>query len=232
MQTGALKTSKIFILFFIIFLSCMHKQVLAQPGKERNPYILFTGLVLTSDSLKAIPFVNIKSHQRGLIGYTDQFGHFDVVVKKGDTILFTLVEKVSSWHVVPDTLTGNRYNVVKLMTQDTIHLSTIFIKAMPLKSMFDHVFVTADIPDDAYERARKNLEQEALKEELKLRPADAAASQQFLAQSRANQLYYYKQAPPQNYLSPVAWMQFFDAWKRGDFKKKKKSKDNKYVSPY
>ena len=98
--------------------------------------------------------------------------------------------------------------------------------------MFNHVFVTADIPDDAYERARKNLEQEALKEELKLRPADAVASQQFLAQSRANQLYYYKQAPPQNFLSPVAWMQFFDAWKRGDFKKKKKSTDNKYVSPY
>jgi hypothetical protein len=46
---------------------------------------------------------------------------------------------------------------------------------MPLKSMFNHVFVTADIPDDAYERARKNLEQEALKEELKMRPADATA---------------------------------------------------------
>jgi hypothetical protein len=53
-----------------------------------------------------------------------------------------------------------------------------------------------------------------------------------LAQTRANQLYYYKQAPPQNFLSPVAWMQFFDAWKRGDFKKKKKSTDNKYISPY
>lgn len=227
-----MKSKKSIFLFLAIFISLFSKNLTAQPGKERNPYILFTGLVLTSDSLKAIPYVNIRSNRRGLIGYSDQYGHFDVVVKKGDTILFSLVEKVGSWHVVPDTLSGNRYNVVKLMTQDTIHLSTIYIKAMPLKSMFNHVFVTADIPDDAYERARKNLEQEALKEELKLRPADAVASQQFLAQSRANQLYYYKQAPPQNFLSPVAWMQFFDAWKRGDFKKKKKSTDNKYVSPY
>ena len=114
-------------------MSFFSNMTFAQPGKERNPYILFTGLVLTSDSLKAIPYVNIRSNRRGLIGYSDQYGHFDVVVKKGDTILFSLVEKVGSWHVVPDTLSGNRYNVVKLMTQDTIHLSTIYIKAMPLK---------------------------------------------------------------------------------------------------
>ncbi|MEN9318546.1 MAG: hypothetical protein RL712_1116, partial [Bacteroidota bacterium] len=43
----------------------------AQPGKESNPYILFTGLVLTSDSLKPIPFVNIRTPKRGLIGFTD-----------------------------------------------------------------------------------------------------------------------------------------------------------------
>lgn len=218
----------ILILAAIIFPNL----VKAQPGKEKNPFILFTGLVLTSDSLKPIPFVNIKSNKRGLIGYTDYAGHFDVVVKKGDTIYFSLVEKVGSSHLVPDTLTGNRYNVVKLMTQDTIHIPAIFIRALPLKTLFNHEFVTRDIPDDAYERARKNLESEALKEELKMRPADATSSQSLLAQTRASQLYYYKQAPPQNYLSPVAWMQFFEAWKRGDFKKKKKKTDGKYISPY
>ena len=34
-------------------------QLQAQPGKENNPYILFTGLVLTSDSLQAIPYVTM-----------------------------------------------------------------------------------------------------------------------------------------------------------------------------
>lgn len=204
----------------------------AQTPKKDNPFILFTGLVLTSDSLRPIPFVNIRSNRRGLIGYTDINGYFDVVVKRGDTILFQQIEKLSSWHVVPDTLIGNRYNVVKLMTQDTIHLPAIFIKALPLKSLFNHEFVTRAVPDDALEQARKNLEREAIKEQSRLRPNDAHQAQSLLTQQRAQQLYYYQQAPPQNYLSPVAWMQFFEAWKRGDFKKKPKKKPYEYVSPY
>ncbi|MCC7299142.1 MAG: carboxypeptidase-like regulatory domain-containing protein [Bacteroidia bacterium] len=188
--------------------------------QESNPYILFTGLVLTSDSLKPLPYVSIKNNRRGLIGYTNEYGHFDVVVKKGDTIWFTQVEKVSSWHIIPDTLTRSRYHVVTLMAQDTLDLPAIFIRALPLKTLFDHDFVTADVPDDAYERARKNLEAEALKDEIKLKPADSKQSQQLLAKTRADQLYYYKQAPPQNYLSPYVWAQFLQAWKRGDFKKK------------
>jgi hypothetical protein len=194
----------------------------AKAQKNNNPYILFTGLVLTSDSLKPIPYVAIKSSRRGLAGYSDLLGHFDIVALKGDTLWFTQAEKTASWHVIPDTLTSNRYNIIKTMVQDTIDIPVIFIRALPSKSFFDHEFVNTTPPDDAYEIARKNLELEAAKEETQLRPADAKASQQMIAQSRVQQLYYYKQAPPQNYLSPVAWMQFLDAWKRGDFKKKKK----------
>jgi hypothetical protein len=101
-------------------------------------------------------------------------------------------------------------------------LPVIYIRALPLKTLFDYEFVNGDIPDDAYERARQNLEAEALKEQMKLKPADAKESQSLLAQTRASQLYYYKQAPPQNYLNPFVWAQFLEAWKRGDFKKKKK----------
>lgn len=194
----------------------------ASAQKKDDPFILFTGLVLTSDSLKPIPYVGISSNRKGLLGYTDLLGHFDIVVRKGDTLWFTQAEKVSSWHIIPDTLTANRYNVVKTMVQDTIDIPVIFIRALPSKVFFDNEFVNSSPPDDAYERARKNLELEAAKEEKKMRPEDAKASQQMLAASRAQQLYYYKQAPPQNYLSPLAWAQFLNAWKRGDFKKKKK----------
>jgi hypothetical protein len=203
----------------------------AQPGKENNPYILFTGLVLTSDSLQAIPYVTIKTQRRGMIGYTDIYGHFEVVVKKGDTIYFSQVEQSPSYSIVPDTLTASKYSVVKLMVQDTVTMDAIFIHAMPLKSLFNNEFVRSDIPDDAYERARKNLENEAMKDEYRLRPADANASQLYLAQSRVNKMYYYGQTPPQNYLSPSAWLKFFDAWKRGDYKKKPKSKTF-YITPY
>lgn len=215
-----MKLSKISILFFALILGLFSSNAKAQQNTDNNPYILFTGLVLTADSLKPLPYVSIVNNRRGLIGYSNEYGHFDVVVRKGDTIWFTQAEKVSSWHVIPDTLKANKYHVVKLMAQDTISLPIIFIRALPLKALFDHDFVNSDIPDDAYEKARKNLEAEALKDEMKLKPADAKQSQQLLAQTRASQLYYYKQAPPQNYLSPIVWAQFIEAWKRGDFKKK------------
>jgi hypothetical protein len=32
---------------------------------------------------------------------------------------------------------------------------------------------------------------------------------------------YIGQTPPMNIFSPLAWGQFFQAWKNGDFKKKK-----------
>jgi len=65
---------------FIAVVLCLlfgnFSQLQAQPGKESNPYILFTGLVLTSDSLQAIPYVTIKTRKRGMIGYTDVYGNF------------------------------------------------------------------------------------------------------------------------------------------------------------
>ncbi|MEN9511285.1 MAG: hypothetical protein RLZZ370_1104, partial [Bacteroidota bacterium] len=111
---------------------------------------------------------------------------------------------------------------VKLLTQDTINLPVMVIRPFPTRAAFDHVFVHRDIPDDELERARKNLEAEELKEQMRLKQADARQSYQALMQQRANLLYYQGQAPPMNIMSPLAWSQFFEAWKRGDFKRKKK----------
>jgi len=201
---------------------------LAQAQKQipKNQYILYTGLVLTSDSLKPIPFVAVKHCQRGLVAFTDYLGHFAIAVKQGDTIYFEDVETKTNMHIIPDTLKFPKYYTVKLMVRDTVSLPMVFIHAMPMRSLFDHAIVSADIPDDKLEQARKNLEAEDLKEAMKLKPTDAEFSQMVLAQTRANQLYYYKQAPPQNYFNPLAWAKFLQAWKNGDFKKKKKKTSN------
>jgi len=37
-------------------------------------------------------------------------------------------------------------------------------------------------------------------------------------QEYQQQIYYAGQAPPMNIFNPVAWGQFIQAWKRGDFK--------------
>lgn len=190
--------------------------------KVRPKYIIFSGLVVTSDSLRGIPWVLVRSKQRGRLGYSDEWGHFTVIVRQGDSILFEQTNKESELHVIPDTLTDPKYQVVKVMVEDTFSSPTIYIHAMPPKSLFDAIFLASDPPDDAYERARKNLEAEELKEQMKLKPADATSSYKQLFQERSSALYYYKQVPPQNWLSPVAWSKFLSEWKAGKYKKKKK----------
>lgn len=190
--------------------------------RNQEDLIQFSGLVLTSDSLKAIPFCVISRGSHGVVGYSDISGYFSFVAEKGDTIYFWHVEYESSFARIPDTVRGNRYYMVKLLTQDTINLPVMVIRPFPTRAAFDHVFVHRDIPDDELERARKNLEAEELKEQMRLKQADARQSYQALMQQRANLLYYQGQAPPMNIMSPLAWSQFFEAWKRGDFKRKKK----------
>ena len=190
--------------------------------QNRGELIQFSGLVLTSDSLKAVPFCVISRGNHGVVGYSDISGYFSFVAAKGDTIYFWHVEYESSLVSIPDTVKGNRYYMVKLLTQDTINLPVMVIRPFPTRAAFDHVFVHRDIPDDELERARKNLEAEELKEQMRLKQADARQSYQALMQQRASVMYYQGQAPPMNIMSPLAWAQFFEAWKRGDFKRKKK----------
>ena len=121
--------------------------------EENSSLIQFSGLVMTSDSLMTIPYVNIfsKTSRRG--SFSDLNGYFNFVAEKGDTIMFTCIGYKSSYYVIPDSLTSNRYSMVKLMTSDTVYLDEAVVRALPLRDMFDYVFVHAEIPDDDMERA-------------------------------------------------------------------------------
>ena len=51
-------------------------------------------------------------------------------------------------------------------------------------------------------------------------PMNGSLNFKFENQQRANQLYFTGHYRPNNLLNPIAWAQFIQAWKRGDFKKK------------
>jgi len=210
-----------FFLSLLAMASAGHVQAQSQdPGKEN--FVQFSGLVLTADSLRAIPFCVISRGSHGVAGYSDVNGFFSFVAEKGDTVNFWHVEFENSRIIIPDTITRSRYYIIKLLTQDTINLPVVVIRPFPTRAAFDHAFVHRPIPDDELERARKNLEAEELKEQMRMKMADSRESYRALMQQRQQLLYYQGQAPPMNIMSPLAWSQFFEAWKRGDFKKKKK----------
>ena len=215
---------KIGILIFVLVFWLKPYQLSAGGinAKDSN-LIQFSGLLLSSDSIYPIPFANIYVLNKPYGTYSNLEGYFSFVAKKGDTIAFSHVEFKRSYFIIPDTLKDYKYSIVKLMTQDTVYFPGVVIMPMPNRATFDHLFVTKNIPNDDLQRAKNNMEREALREQaMTLEGNNAADAYRRISQMYAQKAYYAGgQIPPMNILNPFAWAQFFEAWKRGDFKRKK-----------
>ncbi len=184
--------------------------------------VQFSGVVMTPDSLMGIPYVSVVTRRTKLGSYSDYNGYFNFVAQKGDTIDFACIGFKSSYYIIPDTLSENKYSMIKLLTEDTLYLPATVITPLPRRDLFDYYFVNADIPDDDMHRARKNLERERLKEQSEQLLPDGSESGKYYLTQQARAYYSAGQIAPNNLLNPFAWAQFFEAWKRGDFKKKDK----------
>ncbi|CAI8309287.1 MAG: Uncharacterised protein [Bacteroidetes bacterium MED-G17] len=189
-------------------------------GQLKENYVQFSGVVLSSDSIEPMAFchIYIKGENRGTI--SDMNGFFSFVATKGDHIIFDMVGYKKKSFIIPDSLKEKTYSIIQLLTQDTIYLDETVITPLPNRNLFDYYFVKTEVPDDALEIARKNLEREALKERAMKMGPDGREASKMVLQNQARQYYYAGQMPPMNIFSPLAWAKFFKAWKNGDFKKK------------
>lgn len=189
--------------------------------KETNErkVIKFSGLVVTGDSLRPVPFTNIwvKNTRRGTI--TNFEGFFSIAVRELDTLRFTAVGFKEITYVIPDTLGSARYSAIQLMTRDTIYLPETVIYPWPTREQFRYAFLNTEIPDDDYDRAMKNLEREEMRERMKYMPQDGYTAYRNMVRTQGDRLYYAGQRPPMRIFDPFAWAKFFQAWRNGDFKR-------------
>ncbi|PUZ24452.1 hypothetical protein GA0116948_10566 [Chitinophaga costaii] len=192
----------------------------AQITAFKDSIIQISGITMTADSLRAIPAVSvvIRGQHRGTISNSQ--GVFSIVAFKGDTLAFTAIGFKKVDYHIPENLPGNNYSVIQLLTEDTTYLPVTIIHPYPTREEFDRAFAYGDIPDDYYEIARKNTEAAKLHALSRFTPADAHEATNTYFQRQAQSLYYAGQSPPQNIFNPLAWAQFIQAWKRGDFKNK------------
>lgn len=192
----------------------------AQIAEFRDSVIQIQGITMTADSLKAIPGVSIlvKGQNRGTI--SNRSGIFSIVVLKGDTLSFSAIGfKHKDYKVAPE-VKGNTFSMIQLMTEDTTYLPVTVIKPYPSREEFERAFANMEIPDDAYEVARKNTNAAQMRALARFLPADGRESVNMYLNKQAQSMYYAGQPPPQNIFNPFAWAQFIQAWKRGDFKRK------------
>jgi len=222
---------KIFLFFLICtFTLALQAQVTkvtpaatvkpATQVKEKK-LVQFSGIVVSGDSLEAVPFANvtIKGTTKGTV--SDYTGFFSFVAEAGDQIEFSALGYKTVSFKLADTLKSSRYSWIQVLSTDTIYLSEAVIVPWPSMEAFKKVFVETVIPNDDMQRARKNLDVAAMKERLSNEPMDAGANYTNFVNQRVATNYYNGQFRPNNLLNPFAWAQFIKAWKQGKFKQKK-----------
>lgn len=208
------------LLHIFIFSLGFPVSIIAQSKTSQDSVVQLYGVVMTADSLKALPAVSVvvKGQNRGTM--TSDNGVFSIVVLKGDKVEFTSIGFKAKQVEVPRDLTGNQFSVIQLMVTDTMYLPATIIKQRVSREQFERDFVNTKVPDDDIEIARSNNSAATRRMLMASMPTDGReASNQYLRQ-RSAKLYYSGQIAPQNIFNPFAWAEFIKAWKRGDFKRK------------
>lgn len=194
-----------------------------QNESENENLIQFSGMVLdgSDEQLFPVPYTNILVKDKNRGTYSDFKGFFSIVVEKGDIIIFSAVGYKTVEFEIPIDLEENRYSVVQLMTQDTINLPETVVFPWPSREHFKLEFLAMDVTPELQERAMKNLANETLERMRNEVVRDGNENADYYLRQQAREFYYIGQQPPMNIFNPVAWKKFFDAWKRGDYKKDK-----------
>lgn len=205
----------------------MAHAVSSQTKVKKSDVIQFSGVVVTEEGGEIIflPYTNVsvKGTSRGTI--TESDGFFSIVAVKGETIVFSRIGFETADLVIPDTLSSDYYSIVQPLTQDTILLPEAVIYPWPSREHFKEEFLAMDITDELRDQAEENLDAQTLINLRENLAIDGREATSYVMKENADKAYYYGQLKPMNILNPLAWKKFINAWRRGDFKKKKKKKD-------
>ena len=200
--------------------------LIAQSEQSDSNLVQFSGMVLdgSNELLQPVPYTNVlvKGKNRGT--YSDFNGFFTIVVERQDTILFSAIGYKTVKVTIPDSLRDDRYSLVQLMSQDTFNLPETIVFPWPSREHFKLEFLAMDVTREMQERAMENLAADVLARGREIVATDGNENADLYLRQQARNSYYIGQMPPMNIFNPISWKQFFDAWKRGDFKKKKKNK--------
>jgi hypothetical protein len=209
-------------LYCVLFTSfiCFGQHASAQATVFKDSVVQLYGVVMTADSLQAIPGASIIVEDKGRGTLTNDQGVFSIVVLKGDKIKFSVVGFKDKIINIPANLTDNQYSVIQLMVTDTAYLPATIIRPRPSHAQFERDFVNTDIPADQLEIARANMSEAKRRVLLATLPADGREAVNAQFRQQAVRYSYLGQQPPINLFNPMAWADFIQAWKRGDFRKK------------
>ena len=111
---------KIILLTAIALIGLKTQAVHAQDlDIYRDSVVQLYGVIMTADSLKAVPFASVIVEKKGRGTITNNDGVFSIAVNKGERITFSCVGFKDRTILIPAKLEGNQYSVIQVLVNDT-----------------------------------------------------------------------------------------------------------------
>ena len=215
-----MKTAFLLIIAFAGFNTIISSQT------QEPRVVQFSGRVVSlEDENKdpvVLPYAVVAVRGTGRGTLTDNTGFFSIVVRTDETIVFSTLGYKDTYFPIPDTLTGDYFSMVVEMRKDTIVLPAVVIYPWPDPDNFTKEFLAMETQSDLEDIAEENLSPERMEELRETVPTDGPEHTQLYLKQQNAKYYYEGQLRPQQIFNAFAWKEFIQAWKRGDFKKKKK----------
>jgi hypothetical protein len=191
-------------------------------GQDKD-LVQLTGRI-TNEVSEPLPFAHvlIMNNFRGTI--TDREGKFSLVVEVYDTILFSTVGYKRKILTIPDTLPKPFLTTDIVLVEDTILIAEV--KIYPWKSYeeFKRALLNLKLPDDDNERARRNIA--LIKTQIILdNEPNARENFQYVMEQQYRETFSRGMYPSYQIFNAFAWAKFFQALKRGDFKRNADQKE-------
>jgi hypothetical protein len=209
----------------LLLITCFLALCTGSSYAQNNARVIqFSGKVVTEENntIVGVPYaaISVRGTYRGT--FTDFDGFFSIVARTDETLVFSVLGFKDAYYHVPDTLTSDRYTIFQIMTRDTILLPEAVVYPWPDPDHFNQEFIAMDVHDDLEDIAAENLSEKSMAQLREYLPSDGPEHQQLYLKQQAQRYYYEGQIRTPQILNAFAWKEFIEAWKRGDFKRKKK----------
>src|SRR5579863_8017163 len=157
------------ILFFLFLAPVVAK---AQFETYKDSVVQLYGVIMSADSLRALPSVSVMVKGRNQGTISSEQGVFDIPVLRGDVLEFTSVGYKPKLYTIPENLVGNQQSLIQLMVEDTVYLAATIIRKRPTREEFERDFANTKVPADDQEIARQNLSERNLRALMAAYPRD------------------------------------------------------------
>lgn len=207
--------------FFLVSYFFSALSVMAQVDSLPADHSSFTlsGVVISSDSVVALPFTSIVASHFPQGTISDSTGFFRLDVYPADTLTFSAVGYKTAQFVVPDYLIGQQYSLVQAMVRDTIILEEVTIYSLPTTSEFMESF--SDKAPDFEQRvtSMKTELKDILQEDIILSKYQPVNMHDGITRMYSA---HWGIVPPNNFLNPMRWSQFVQDLRENRRRKQKK----------